>query len=485
MEEKAVRSVPVSVLTYVANKVITVATTIVLARLLGPSQIGLFALTVVILSLLSMFNDLGLGRVLISRPDLDQRGKGTVLTIILGATAVLAAVLVALSSPLSALFDQPKLSLLLVIIAATLLLTGPVYFYEKLLQRELEFKQRFVAMTVWNGTYALVAIGLVALGAGVVGMVIASPVSYLVYLVALLHVAPYRVAPAWDRSQVRSLLRSGRGFLAQSGILFAQQNTDNLVIAKLLTPAQLGGYFLAYRLGDLTYSGIAQPITNVTFPGFARMRHRGEQLTDAFLSSLRLIALAAFPVAIVLSAAASPVTRFFYGSEYLVMIGPLAILGLWALLRPLEATLISLLNSVGQADAVAAVALGGLVPLFAGLPLAAYFFGLEGVAWVVVVQTALSLTAMAFVVSRRAGIAMRRQAAAIAPLMAGAGVSWVVTRLVASALAQAPAFLALAAAGATGVATYLIFLWLTDRGLLRQAASQSARTLRRQTTPAA
>lgn len=485
MEEKAVRSVPVSLLTYASNKVITVATTIVLARLLTPADMGLFALALVILSLLSMFNDLGVGRLLISRPDLDERGKGTVLTIILASTVVLAALLVALSSPLAGLFDQPRLSPLLLIVSGTLLLTGPVYFYEKLLQRELEFGQRFIALTVFTVTNAVVAILLVALGFGVLGMVIASPVSYLAYLAAMLWLVPYRVAPAWDRGQIMSLVRSGRGFLVQSGVLFAQQNSDTFVVAKVLTSAQLGGYFLAYRMASLTHYGIAEPITNVTFPGFARMRHRGEQWAGAFLSSLRLIALAAFPVAIVFSAAAEPVTRFFYGSKYLVMIGPLAVLGLWAMLRPLEAALISLLNSIGEADAVGAVATAGLVPLFVGLPLGAHFFGLEGVAWVVVGQTALTAATLAYLVSRRAEVSLGHQGRALTPIVLASAASWVATRLVADALSTAPAVLALGAAGTACLTSYLLLLWVFQPRLLRQAATQARRAVRRQAAPAA
>ena len=65
--------------------------------------------------LLSMFNDFGLGPVLVLRQDLDARGKGTVLTTMLATSAFLAAVLVTLSSPVAGLFDEPRLAQLLVI----------------------------------------------------------------------------------------------------------------------------------------------------------------------------------------------------------------------------------------------------------------------------------------------------------------------------------------------------------------------------------
>ena len=97
MEEKAVRSIPISLLSFACNKAITVGTTVVLARLLAPQDFGLYALALITMTLLSMFNDFGLGPVLVSRQDLDARGKGMVLTTMLATSAFLTAVLVALS----------------------------------------------------------------------------------------------------------------------------------------------------------------------------------------------------------------------------------------------------------------------------------------------------------------------------------------------------------------------------------------------------
>ena len=454
MEEKAVRSIPISLLSFACNKAITVGTTVVLARLLDPEDFGLYALALITMTLLSMFNDFGLGPVLVSRQDLDARGKGTVLTSMLATSAFLALVLVALSSPVADLFDEPRLAQLLVIISGTLALSGPVYFYETLMQRELEFKQRFAAMMVQTLTFAGVAIPLALLDHGVLGMVVASVCSYATYLVALVWLAPYRVRPAWEWRQLPGLLRTGRGFLVQGGVRFVAQNTDNFAVAKFLGSAALGVYFLAYRLAELTYTGIAEPVAKVTFPGFARMRHRGEDWIPSFLSTLRFIALVAFPIGMLLSAAASPLTRFLYGPKWLEMIGPLAILGLWAVVRPLEATLTWLLNAVGEADAAAVVNLTGLAVLVPGVLLAASFVGLSGVAWVMAIQAALMVAVLATVIARRTGVPLWRQFASIGPQLLAAAVGWVAARAVADATASSAAVVGLAAATAAGLATY-------------------------------
>lgn len=485
MEEKALRSLPLSLLSFGANKVITVCTTIALARLLNPTEFGLFALALMTLALLSTFNDFGFGKLLVARQDLDATAKGTILTVLIASSVGLALALVAASAPLAELFDEPRLRQLLLIITATLLLSGPVWFYESLLQRELEFKARLVAQCTQNIAFAVVAIGLVLLGYGVTGMTLANVVSYLIYLGCLLWLAPYRVRPRFQRSRLLELLTASRGFMVQGGVLFAQHNADNVTVAKILGSAPLGAYFLSYRLAQLTTEGIARPVTNVTFAAFSRMRHRGEDWTLSYLLTLRMIALAACPVALVLSAAADPLVRLLYGPKWLAMVGPLTILGLWALLHAIEWTLTSLLNSIGESDAAAAVATAGLVPLIPLLVGGAHVAGLNGVAWVLTLHAAAMTAALAFVVARRGGVALREQAAAVRTILLAGAAGWAVARLIAEATAGVPAMFGLLAAGAAGGATYLATLSIAQPGLLGQALRHARRTLRREPSTAA
>ena len=478
MEEKALRSLPLSFLSFGANKVITVSTTIVLARLLSPTEFGLFALALMALALLSMFNDFGLGRLLIARQDLDAGDKGTMLTLMIAASGVLAVALVALAAPVADLFEEPQLRALLIIIAATLLLSGPVWFYDTLLQRELEFKSRLVAQCLQNITFGGVAVALVLLGHGVSGMAVANVVSYVMFLGCLLWVAPYRVRPTFQRSRLRALLLGSRGFLVQSGVLFAQHNADNVTIAKILGSGPLGAYFLAYRLAQLTTEGIARPVANVTFAAFSRMRHRGEDWMQAYLSTLRMIALAACPVALVLSAAADPLVRFLYGPKWLAMVGPLTILGLWAILHALEWTLTSLLNSIGESDAAAAAATAGLLPLVPLLVIGAHSGGLNGVAWILTAHAAAMTAVLGFLVARRGDVPLRDQWAAVRTILLSAAAGWGAARVIAASTSGTPALLGLTAAGAAGIAVYLAMLSIAQPGLVGHALRQARQTVR-------
>jgi PST family polysaccharide transporter len=483
LEEKAIRGIPWTVLTYAGNRVLTLATMVVLARLLVPSDFGLVALAVLGVGLLSLFSGLGLGGVLIVRQDLDARAQGTVLTLLLVTGAALALLLAAGSPLVADAFDEPRLKSVLGVLSLMVLLSGFNWFYETVMQRELEFRRRFfsqMAQTVANASSALL---LAILGAGVWSLVAGQIFGTVAYGVALVSLAPYRVRPAFDRKAARDVLRNGRGFLLQGGTAFVSMNADYVAVGRALGAGPLGIYSMAYRVGEVPYWAIVDPVARVTFPGFARMRHRGEDLRRTFLSSLRLVALVTCPLGVLLSAAASPFTNAVFGETWLAMIGPLAVLGIWTAVRSVEVTTAWLLNSAGEADLLALLSGVLLAPLVVSLLVAAELGGITAVAWVMLANAVLGLVVVGFFVERRVGVSLAEQWRAIWPVVAACPVSWAAARGVAELMEAERAALGLVASVGAGVAAYAAVILAVQPSLPGDAFGQLSRMLGRASVP--
>ena len=478
LESKAVRGVPWTIVSYAANKVITVGTTVVLARLLVPADFGLFALALLATNGLSMFNDLGLGGTLVLRQDLDRRAQGTVLTVMMATAATLAVVLAVCSPLIARAFDEPRLEDILLALAPIVLLGGANWFHEALLQRELEFRRRFTALMTQSVVYAAVAISLGAfVDAGVWSLVGGQLAGVLTYGVVLLIVVPYRVRPVFERDVARLTLGTGSGFLVQRTCAFLQENADYLAVGRLLGPTQLGFYSMAYRLGELPYWAIADPVAKVTFPGFARMLERGEDVRPTFLATLRIVALVACPLSLALSAAAGPFTRVVLGDDWLPMVPVLAILGVWGVIRPVQVTLGWLLNSAGAAGLMGAISVATLVLLVPVLFLAADRGGIDAVAWVMVADMVVSCVILTLAIRKRISLHPGKVARAVAPLLPALVLGWVAGRLVADGID--PALPALVLSGAATLTAYAAVLGVLAPDVLRTAHAQGRATLGR------
>ena len=479
MPVEALRGIPWTLLTYAATRAVTLLTTLALARLLAPADFGLFAMATLGMELLSVFSGLWLGAALIVGRDMDARAQGTVLTLLLAAGALLALLLLAAAPALAAFFGEPQLAAIVAVLAAVLLVSGVNWFYETVLQRELAFRRRFACQVVRTATFAAVALILAILGAGVWSLIAAYLAGQLANGAALLALTPYRVRPAFDRREARRIIHDGRGFLGQDLAGYLSENADYLAVGRLLGPTQLGFYAMAFRQASLPHYAIAEPVAKVTFPAFVQMRHRGEDVRPAFLNVLRTVALATCPAAVILSAAAVPFTVALLGAEWLPTAAPLAILGVWAVLRPLQLTVGSLLNSLGRAEVVGRVALLSLVPLVLATFAAADLGGISAVAWVLLAHMAVTFGLIAVLACRAANVPVRSLARGLCPLATASAVAWVATRAAATLASPLGAGVALAAATGACLASYLAILAVLDRALLFGAVGGARRALGR------
>jgi len=466
------RNVPWTLLSYVVNRGMSLAVTIVLAHLLTPTDFGLVALALTIMTVFNIASGLGLANVLITERGLTPRKEGTLLTMTVASGAIVALIVLAAAPAAAAIFSDVRLEGILAAVAPIVLITSFTWFYDALLQRSFRFGRRLVVLTFESAAYAAVALGLAVAGAGywsLVGGQLAAVTAAAVGFVAL---APRRPRPGFDAPTARRALSSGSGFLLQSAFGFVQQNTDFIVVGKMLGPTKLGYYSAAYRLGDLPFSGIADPVFRVTFPAFARMHGAGEKVGGSFLRATRIVVFVSAPIGILISAMAHPFVEVVLGRKWIPMAPALTILGIWAVLRSIEGSVVWFLNALGEARIVGAWSGVLLVPLIGGI-VAAALVGITAVASVILAHTCLLLVILAVAVERRAGVPLSAQLRATRGVAFASAAAWVaaasVSRLSDSSFSPVGALLL---GGAAGLLAYAIAVLRWDRGLVRDCLGQ-------------
>jgi PST family polysaccharide transporter len=309
--------------------------------------------------------------------------------------------------------------------------------------------------------------------------VIGQTAAVAVYAVVLLWITPFRVRIALDMRAAREVIASGVGFLLQGGVALVKQNLDYLSIGRVMGVTSLGFYSLSFRLAELPYWSIADPVAKVTFPGFARMRHQGEDITVPYLTSLRLVALVACPVGTILAASADPFVRAIYGERWVPMIVPLSILGIWAAVRPVQGMTGWLLNSSGQARISGVVSAITVGPLLVAVVVAVRLGGLEAVAWVMLTDAVVSACLLAYLAQVRTGVSLRLQWAALWHVVVGCAAAWVAAKLGKSVAGGASATIALLCSGFFGFMAYVVTVWLLDASVLRSNVVLVRSVLRR------
>jgi PST family polysaccharide transporter len=454
-------------LTYAVGKLVTLLATVVLARMLVPADFGVVMLAFSAINVVGLFGDLGLGATLVVRRDLDRRGLGTALSMLILSGVALTVLLVAAAPFLSHAFHAPRLQAVLIVLAPLSVISSVNWFYQWLLQRELEFRQRFYGFMAQTGAYAAVAVLSAAFGAGVWSIVAGHFAGQVAMSVLFVIVAP-RVRPAWERGLAADLLRTSRGFLLQTGARLLQGEADYVAVGRTLGATPLGLYSMAFRLGELPYLAIADPVAKVTFPTFTRMRARDELVASQYRDVLRNVALVTCPMGVGMSAVAAPLALVVYGQRWAGMAGALTALGVWGAVRCVQSTAEWLLNSAGganRAGVLAAVLLAVQAPL---LFVAARAGGIAAVGWVLAGGALTSVIVLAALNGQAVGIGALDHWRALWPVAAAGIGTWIAARATAS-LVSDPPFAALALSVAAGAVAYVALVSVLAHGSLQLA----------------
>ena len=167
----------------VTVQVVSIAQTLVLGRLLGPEQVGIYAAGAVLVSFVVVMAQGTLSQALIQREDDIEDAATTVFVATSGTGLLLALATLAVSPLIGRLFHSEQAGLIAAATSGVMLLHSLSSVPDALMQRAFQFKRRIVVDPAVATSFAGVAITFAALGFGAWAMVIGSYASMVVWVV--------------------------------------------------------------------------------------------------------------------------------------------------------------------------------------------------------------------------------------------------------------------------------------------------------------
>lgn len=318
--------------------VISMGSTIVLARLLTPQDFGLIGMVAIIYDFVSMFQYMGLSTATIQWPELQHRQVSTLFWINV-TLSVLIAVLTASSGPAVAWFyHEPRLVWITVWYSVAILLTGLFIQHEALLARQM----RFTAIAVVEVT-ALLAGLLAAIAGALHGLGYRALVLNLL-VTTLASVVGSWIACGWRPGLprrgvgVRAMLSFGGTVTGYNLFNYFARNLDNLLIGKYWGPYQLGLYAKAYQMLLLPLQQINVPFTSVVVPTLSRLTDAPDRYRTAYLKAIEQLAMLTMPGVSLMIATADWLVLFVLGPQWRETGHIFMLLGVAAIMQPVTRT---------------------------------------------------------------------------------------------------------------------------------------------------
>jgi O-antigen/teichoic acid export membrane protein len=352
--------------------------TLILARLLAPSDFGLIAMATSLIALLELLSAFSFDLALIRRPDSTADDFDTAWTLnVLFALAI--ALVLFVSAPFAAdFYREPRLQTVMYLVAAGNCLRsfqniGTVEFRKQLrfdrdfrLQVFQKLSQVLIAVPlafVWRSYWALIA-----------GMIAGNLASLIV---------SYWMIPRRPRLILKSTreLFSFSGWVAlNNAINFLRNRAGDLIIGRVAGTRMLGLFNVAYEISNLPTTEMVAPINRAVFPGYVQLAHDPQQLRQAFRDVLGFVCLLSLPVCMGVASIAELLVPFLLGSKW-TEAGPLvALLAVSGGFNTLQANTGAVYHSLGKPRLIA---LTGGIQMLALIPMlifAASRYGVVGAA---------------------------------------------------------------------------------------------------------
>ena len=361
------------------------AISVLLARLLEPSDYGLIGMVLVVLSLLATFQDLGLGQAMVhfdeQRTTIPTYFTATVLVgSILTGAAILAAPAVA------AFYHEPRLTLVLRVLSVTVLLISSYTISQAVLSKQFRFKELALIEACASLSAGGIGVFLAWRGAGVWSLVINLLLFNLFQTVALCALVPPRFTLRLDKPVLLRLLRYGLPLTGANLLHQFYDNADYLVVGRMVGPTPLGHYTQAFRLATLAHERIAALVNRVAFPSFAAMQKEPDRVVEHWFSVSRMVSLVNFPLLSFLFVNASDLILLILGRKWLPAAVPLRFLCVVGVLRSLVHIILHIQNALGQTRLRLWFSIANLVLLPVSFAIGCKLAGIKGVgiAWCVV-----------------------------------------------------------------------------------------------------
>jgi O-antigen/teichoic acid export membrane protein len=432
----------------VAQRATTLVVTAILARRLLPADFGLIALTLLSVNFISYFQDMGLSAALVQRSELEKDHLDTAFWINVGGGLILGLLGVALSPLISAIFREPRLTILLVVMMVTLPINGLGWASNSLLQRSLSF--RAIAIIEWGSVVlsGITAVTLALLGIGVWALVAQNVVVSVVSSSGRLIAASWRPGFSFSKKRFRELFSFSSGALGFFLVNHAMRNVDKAIIGSVLGTTALGFYTIAYNLILLPGMTICGLVGKVMFPALSSVQRDMIRFRRAYLRMARTVAFCAFPLIIGLGATAKIFIPTIYSDRWvaslpilqiLIIIGFFEGIAIWgAAAWALGNTRMSLICAVVS-----------LVTLSIAFSVGVHW-GLTGVAWAYVIASPIIFLLPHLWTNRLMGLRWGTFVEAIAPPLSAAGVMGIIVWLMVSDGVR------LFASNWTNLATYIL-----------------------------
>lgn len=350
LKDKTITAFIWTALDTVVVKAAGLVISIVIARVLSPSDYGVIGMLAIFIGIAQSMVDGGFGLALIQRNNVTNTDYSTIFYFNIVVAAIMYLSLYFSAEVIASFYNEPRLVLLSKVLGFSFVINSFSLIQRTILTKELDFKTQMKISVISVIISGSVGIYLAYAGYGAFALIFQVLSKSAINSILLWFFNSWRPTLVFSIASFKSLFSFGSRLLL-SGILDCIfRNLSFLVIGKVFSPISLGFYTKATELQTIPTSTLTSIINRVSFPSFSKIQNDNEKLLRNFRKAQQLTVFIIFPVMYGIMVTSDTLIELLLTEKWLPAAPYLRLLCIVGAFYPIHALNLNILNVKGRSD---------------------------------------------------------------------------------------------------------------------------------------
>lgn len=350
IKKEAAKSVIWSTIERFSVQGVQFAVSIVIARLLFPSDYGLIAMLSIFMALAQTFVDSGFANALIQKKNKTDADFNTVFYFNIGISVLVYFLLYITAPYIASFYNEPELKLITRIISLGVVINSFGIVQQAKLTIELNFKKMAYASLLAALCSGAVGIVLAYNGWGVWALVCQTLGNNFLRVVLIWFFSRWSPKIQFSIDSFRALFSFGSKILLSSLLHTVYTNLYTLIIGKFFSSVELGYYNRSFTLAQFPSTNLSNIIVRAIYPIQCRIQDDIDQLRSMFLKYIGMACYIIFPIMIIMCTLAEPLVSCLLTDKWLPIVPLLRILCIAFMWDPVMKINLIILQVRGRSD---------------------------------------------------------------------------------------------------------------------------------------
>lgn len=390
LKQKAIKGFAWSLADKLINQLGYLLVTIFLARLIGPESFGLIGMLTIFMLLAESVINGGFSAALVQRSQqLTKADESTVFYINMVWGMAMYVLLYATAPLIAQFYKDPKLVDISRVLFVIVIINSFAVVVRAKLTINIDFKSQAIAGTIATLLSSAAGIYLALNGYGYWALV------WLLVLKAVFNTLCIWFFCRWwpqllfNIESFKKLFKFGSNLMIAGFVATFVNNLYIALIGRYFSATQVGYFTQATSLSNYLYQMLSSTLQGVTYPILTSIKEDKERLVSIYKQLISITMLMSLPMLVGLAAVSHEFVQVFLGEEWLPAVPVLTALCIARAITPISAINMNILNAIGRSDLFLKVDLSKL-PLSLGALILAVPYGIEAVAWSMIVTSVIA-----------------------------------------------------------------------------------------------